>query len=280
DPTTASSPSPSPAASPQGPAQIQMVDYGFVVTGPMVQGKPVRFANMGQELHMAEPFKLKEGKTASDVVAALQLPDEAAGEQAFMATMDEVDSVSRGIFGPGSVDVPLDLGPGRYALVCFVPTAGEGMPHALKGMVNEITVVAPDGEAPTPEPADATYSVTKGMAIEGPATLTKGRHVLKIEGANGTEELNPTLVKLTEGKKFGEVVSTVDDLFTAEEPPAKGYLAQWPGELPLSLGDLGTSKSLTLALDLEPGTYVLAVFDTDADEISENPPEQITITVA
>lgn len=281
-PTTSSSPSAAPGASPtaEGSAQIRMVDYGFLVTGTLVQGGTVRFANEGRELHMVEPFKLKEGKKASDVVAALQLPDEAASEQAFMAAMDEVDSVTRGIFTPGTVDVPVDLAPGNYALVCFVPTAGEGMPHALKGMVNEVTVAAPAGAPPTPEPADATYEVTKGKAVEGPATLTRGRHVIELEGANGTEELNPTLVKLDEGKKFGDVVGTVDQLFVAEEPPAKGYLEEWPGELPFALGDIGATKSVTLALDLEPGTYVLAAFDTDADQISTNPPEQITITVA
>jgi hypothetical protein len=34
----------------------------------------------------------------------------------------------------------MDFEPGRYALLCFVPDAGDGMPHFMHGMVQEFTV--------------------------------------------------------------------------------------------------------------------------------------------
>ena len=37
-------------------------------------------------------------------------------------------------------DVVVDLTPGEYALLCFVPDAGDGKPHVAHGMVRQVTV--------------------------------------------------------------------------------------------------------------------------------------------
>jgi hypothetical protein len=50
------------------------------------------------------------------------------------------------------------LGPGRYAMVCFIP-APDGVPHALKGMVSEFTVGG---------------TTTAGGAIRPPSTGSGG----------------------------------------------------------------------------------------------------------
>jgi len=34
----------------------------------------------------------------------------------------------------------LDLAPGRYALICFVPDSASGKPHAALGMIGELEV--------------------------------------------------------------------------------------------------------------------------------------------
>jgi hypothetical protein len=41
---------------------------------------------------------------------------------------------------------PVDLSPGYYALICFIPDIESGVPHAMKGMYDVIEV----GEEATP----------------------------------------------------------------------------------------------------------------------------------
>jgi hypothetical protein len=37
-------------------------------------------------------------------------------------------------------NLPLDLKPGRYALLCFASDRAGGPPHVAKGMLDEVTV--------------------------------------------------------------------------------------------------------------------------------------------
>jgi len=36
--------------------------------------------------------------------------------------------------------ITVDLSPGEYGLVCFVPDAKDGKPHAMHGMMTQFTV--------------------------------------------------------------------------------------------------------------------------------------------
>jgi hypothetical protein len=44
------------------------------------------------------------------------------------------------IDGGGSQTIDLELEPGRYAVLCFVPDREGGPPHAFKGMISEVEV--------------------------------------------------------------------------------------------------------------------------------------------
>jgi hypothetical protein len=276
----AASPSASAAAAPS--PQIQMLEYGFAVSGPAVQGGTMRLTNTGQELHMMALGRLKEGKAATDIPpalqAAMQSEDEAAFDTALSAIVDEENSPYQGVFGRGTVDVPVDVAPGSYALICFMPAVGDGLPHALKGMVNQLQVTQGQATA-APEPT-ATYKVAAGKAIEGPATLKSGRNVLAIEAAEGSKGLEPGLGMLAPGKAFGDLDSALSALFEGEQAPQAGYLDKLPGKLHFGLFDLGDAKKIWVALDLEPGTYVMVANDTDVENPPKSPPEQITITVS
>jgi hypothetical protein len=254
-----------------------MIEYGFQVKGSAVSGGTVRLTNSGKEIHMIVMGRLKPGKKATDILPALQIEDEEASQKAFDEVVEEVEAPSpQGLFGPGSVDVPVSVDPGSYALMCFIPTVDDAIPHAAKGMINEMKVE--EGEAETQKP-DATYQVTPGKATTGPETLTKGRHVIQVDAAAGSDDLEPILVRLDDGKTFGDMFAAVNGLF-GEDPPKKGYLDEWPGELPFALSDFGGREKVSVAVDLEPGTYVLMALDTDADEPSPDAPEQITIKVS
>lgn len=87
------------------------------------------FTNAGQEDHEFSLSLITGDQTVEEL---LQLP----GDQATEFLEDKGHT-----FGaPGSSDeLQVDLTPGRYGYVCFIP-APDGEPHALKGMFGEFTV--------------------------------------------------------------------------------------------------------------------------------------------
>ncbi len=301
--------------------EIEYVDYGYAVSGPLVAGGTMQLKNSGKEFHMMGIGRLKPGKTLDDlkkVLAEMGPPGGGAGEQGggeqsqtqpsestttgagqsqAGGGQSEEDAGGEGeeqdptaevleelglpgnVMSPGeSADVTVpDLQPGNYALVCFIPTEGEGAPHFTKGMLNELQVV--EGDAPEPT-ADVTYKVTPGKAVEGPAMLTSGRHTLKFEAAAGSEQLEPQLGRLAPGKTFNDLDTELTKLFESEEPPPKGAAARVSsGQLPFAGFDLRNITKFYLALDFRPATYVLLAEDADKEDRAKPPKEMITITV-
>lgn len=203
------------------------------------------------------------------------------GEEDEDPTAEIVDEVGLpgSFMSPGeSAEVSAaNLQPGSYALVCFIPTEGEGTPHFGKGMVGQLEVVA--GPAPAPPTADATYKLAAGKAVEGPATLTAGRHVLKFEAAPGSEQLEPALARLNQGTTFAQLDAAFVELFESEEPPEKGSATKVPGQVVYGGFDLEGVTSFYLTVDLKPGNYVIMAEDTDEEDRPKPAKETISIKV-
>lgn len=175
--------------------------------------------------------------------------------------------------GPGqSVELTVpSLQPGTYALVCFIPTEGKGTPHFAEGMVAQLEVVpGPTPPAPT---ADATYRLAPGQAVEGPATLTAGRHTLRFDAAPGSGQLEPGIARINEGSSFARLDAALAALFESEEPPAPGAAGRVPGEVIFGGFDLGDVTTFYLATDFEPGNYAIVAEDTDVE--TPGVPEEI-----
>lgn len=103
--------------------------------------------NTGSELHEAVVMKVNDGveESAEELLA---LPEEEA--------MGKVTPAGMAFAFPGqSASTVLDLEPGRYIVVCFLPVGAtpeameemeatgaepQGLPHAMEGMVHELTV--------------------------------------------------------------------------------------------------------------------------------------------
>jgi hypothetical protein len=82
-------------------------------------------------------FPIEPGTTLDDVRASLSEP----GDPAFITGPPAVMSAT---FGGGiSNDLMVDLAPGSYGAICFVPDSETGMPHAALGMIALFTVPAP-----------------------------------------------------------------------------------------------------------------------------------------
>ena len=76
--------------------------------------------------------RLEPGKTAHDLLAWIEKPAGAIPGTA----IGGVSPLARGEVAWFEVD----LSPGRYALICFLPDAEDGKPHFVHGMVRELEV--------------------------------------------------------------------------------------------------------------------------------------------
>lgn len=125
-----------PAELPTADIKIVLDDYSFGLSKIITPGKHmIRVENHAAQAHEVVVVKLAEGKTAQDFLQWVGTTPRVKG--------NEPGEVLGGVTGlaQGEVNiVELDFKPGRYALLCFVPDAGDGMPHFMHGMVQEFTV--------------------------------------------------------------------------------------------------------------------------------------------
>ncbi len=306
------------AAAPQGSPSVtvDMTEYNFAVSGPLTAGGTIKLANRGKEFHVAAMAKLQPGKTLADLGNALKEAGErgggggtttsvagattttgrgssstttaaaggaggreGGGQQNPLAGVADLIGPPGGFMSPGEsaeVTAP-DLAAGTYAFICFVPSEGDGLPHLAKGMLGQLDVVA--GTAPPAPTADATYKVAPGQADEGPATLTAGRHTLKIEAAAGSDQLEPGLARLNQGATFSQLETAVEKLFESDSPPPPNSASRVPGQVVFAAVDLGSTRTFYVAADLEAGNYAIAANDTDVENAPQPPKELINIKV-
>jgi hypothetical protein len=253
-------------------ASIDMHEYAYTVKGDVRAGGTIHLENTGKEFHMLGMAKLKPGKTYDDAVAALK--SETEDDDA--ATMDQIGMPGAFVGPGGAADVTVpDLAAGDYIFACFINVEGEETPHFLRGMTGQITVT--DEKAPLPK-ADATYEVSKGKAVSGPATLSAGYHVIAVHRDASGDVLEPGIYRLDDGKTiedFAKAVKVFD-----EGPLPKGAAALLPGDIVIGEFDFGPTETVYLGVDLEPGKYFIASDDTDVENPPELPVERIEITVS
>jgi hypothetical protein len=280
--------------------KITYQDYGYVVSGPLTSGGTIELKNAGKEFHMIHAIKLEKGKTLEDLQAVLQqaaggeeaaasdgAPTETTGgggdgqqDDPFAALGEDVGLPSN-VMGPGAkaaVTVP-GLDPGTYAIVCFIPTEGEGVPHFVKGMVSQFQVA--EGPTPATPTADVTYKVSKGNAVEGPATLTAGEHTIKFEAVGeGAGDLEPGIGRLKRGATFAGLDKALADVFEGEAPPPQGAADKVPGTVIFGGGNLNEVTSYYLRVTLAAGNWFIVAEDGDDEDDPAVPKELLSIKVA
>lgn len=125
------------AEAPPADQTVQMVDFAFSLPPDIRAGEQMwQVGNSGQQLHHMVLFKLQAGKTIDDFQTWMQTEGE--GEPA----AEEAGGV--GILSPGrTAYVPMNLEPGAYVAMCFMPDhRGDmtGQPHFMLGMMQSFTV--------------------------------------------------------------------------------------------------------------------------------------------
>lgn len=114
---------------------LTLTNYKFTFSKPLTAGKHViRIVNEGSQIHEAVMFKLENGKSGQDIFqwvgGGLQGPPPAT----------PVGGTSAESPGKNNL-VPVELTAGNYALLCFVPDAMDGQPHAAHGMIYDFKVM-------------------------------------------------------------------------------------------------------------------------------------------
>jgi hypothetical protein len=113
---------------------IKAAEYSFSGAGLTSGSNRVLFDNVGDEPHHLAAAPLERGARLADVREYLK-------EEKGKPPLDESAAFDTAVVDGGSGQVlELDLEPGRYALLCFVPDRKGGPPHVAKGMVSEVVV--------------------------------------------------------------------------------------------------------------------------------------------
>lgn len=118
---------------PHADDSIRLVDYRYQPASPLKAGHHVLLVrNDGQQSHELELVRLEPGKSVGDL-------EKWAEKMAGPPPAHFLGGVSP--IAPGqSNELVVDLTPGHYAFLCFLPDARDGKPHFVHGMAQELTV--------------------------------------------------------------------------------------------------------------------------------------------
>lgn len=121
------------AGEPAADVVMTLSDYTFALSKPLTAGRHViRVENTARQPHEVEIVRLAPGKTADDVAAWMREPQGPPPVSAIGGVAGMESGVSN--------TFEVDLTPGKYLLLCFIPDAGDGKPHLAHGMIREITI--------------------------------------------------------------------------------------------------------------------------------------------
>ncbi len=251
-PTKAPVAAKAPYRAPAGAFTITAWDYAFDAPDTAVAGMTeITLLNKGPELHHVQLVFLDQGKTLSDLFAAMQK------SPAPPAWAHEAGGPNTPVPGGTSV-ASVNLKPGRYAVLCFIPSP-DGTPHVMKGMAREIVVLPGTGaKAATANiasgsPAPVMISLSDyDFGLSAP--LVAGKQ--KIRVVNSAAQAHEVfLVKLGEGRTPADIVAWVEK---PNGPP--------PG-IPFG-GTTGIAPGgeNIVSVDLAPGEYALLCFIPDAKD--------------
>lgn len=113
---------------------IKLTDYAFELSTPLTPGNHViRVENVGPQPHELALARLAPGKTIKDIEMW-----EKGGEKG-LPPVSAMGGVAP-MMANESGQFVVELTPGDYALICFLPDGKDGKAHLMHGMVKQIKV--------------------------------------------------------------------------------------------------------------------------------------------
>jgi hypothetical protein len=124
------------AVEPTPDVRLRMTDYAFELSKPITAGPLVlRIENEAAQSHEVVLGELRAGRTMQQAIDWLNLGQKGASP---VIAVGGASGLSKG----RHQTIMLDLTPGRYVMLCFIPDAKDGKPHIAHGMAKEFTVGA------------------------------------------------------------------------------------------------------------------------------------------
>jgi uncharacterized cupredoxin-like copper-binding protein len=121
------------AAEPEADVVMKLVDYDFELSKPLTAGRhTIRIENAGPQEHEVVIVKLGPGKEPMDFAEW--------GEKQVGKAPGTLHGGVSGIMPGATAFVEVDLAPGEYGLICFVPDTKDGKGHYHHGMAKKVTV--------------------------------------------------------------------------------------------------------------------------------------------
>lgn len=242
--STAASGAPSSAA----PATLAVTgkEYAFDLPASAPAGvTAITLTNAGKEEHQAQLVKIADGKSMTDLLAALQSPDQSAALK-IITLSGGPNAVAPGTTGTSTVD----LKPGAYAFVCFI-SGPDGTPHIFKGMVAPLEVTGT--ATTTPLPAGDASLTLKDFSFDLDS-LTAGKHTVTVKN-DGPQPHEATIVRLNDGVTVDTIRSMVTASPAPSGPPPWTDVGGVTGVAP------GTTVNMDV--DLPAGNYAFICFVPD-----------------
>jgi hypothetical protein len=239
---------PGSASGYEGPTVLAVAarDFAFEARAEVPAGMTtIRLLNNGPSLHHVQLFKLEDGKTVDDFMTALKAPG-------------PLPAWVRPVGGPnppepaGTASITETLEPGKYIMVCFVPSA-DGMPHVMKGMMRPLTVTPASGTAGSEPKADITMKLVD-FDFQPSQPLTPGRHTIRVENA-GSQPHEVAFVRMNPGK-------TPQDFANWGMKP----VGPAPGSTMGGVSAIMPGAHVFVHVDLPPGDYALLCFVPDGKD--------------
>lgn len=140
---TVSGEPPTDQPTPEADVTITMTEFAFTLDQPFAAGPQViALTNDGQQPHFLGLAGVPDGTTVDDFLQlSMTYMDPMATPPANLAFPDLQSVVDTADMSSGvTMWVTADLAASSYVLVCFVPDPETGMPHAMLGMVDIVTV--------------------------------------------------------------------------------------------------------------------------------------------
>ena len=125
-----------PTGTPTADGVVKLVNFSFEMPPTIKQGALLEVINQGTQPHELTIVKPASGKTKQDVITAVtqhgaEAPQPYLPEGGVSALAPEMSGW-----------VKLNLAPGQYVAVCFVPDSATGKAHSMLGMQTSFTVQA------------------------------------------------------------------------------------------------------------------------------------------
>ncbi len=220
-------------------------DYSYTMPDTLSAGATTfRLTTNGQELHHMSLMKLNDGHTLDELMTAMHAGPPPAWAQAVGGPNPPVPMA-------GTASVTVNLEPGSYAVVCFVPSP-DGVEHFAKGMSKGFTVVAGETMPIMPMATDTMTLTDYDFLLGKP--LTAGVHILQV--VNTSQQPHEVIVaKLAPGATPEQLVAWIEK---PDGPP--------PGEPMGGVAGIMPGVVNLVELNLTPGNYALICFIPDATD--------------